>query len=514
MFTPKDPVPATHKAAHSTVGTLFRARASMQPQSVAVQHFGGELTYAELNLRVNRTANMLLSFGVSAGDRVAVLSENRVEYLELQLAVAKLGVIIACQNWRLAPDELSYCIGLVEPKIVFVSPENAKRIDGVDCGRARIIVFDAAYQAGVERADSGEPLFDIHPEQGLFILYTSGTTGRPKGAVISHRAEIARCLLKSAEFNIPRHRSSATWMPFFHMAGTEDAMGVLLTGGKAIILNGFDPAELATIVADEQIGWLRLMPGMIAPFISELRSRNIVVKGVDVCGTMADLVPPKQIAEITSLLSAPFVNSFGSTETGIAPASSGLIPVGVLPSDLGKTQTSYCEVRLVGEDDQDVPDGEPGEAIVRGPTLFSGYWNADEANAEDFRGGWFHMGDVFRRREDRKLDYLDRVKYMIKSGGENIYPAEIERVLLQDSRVAEAVVVKAKHEKWGEVPVAFVARREETLSEADLEAMCTQKLARFKKPNRYIFIKESDFPRNTTGKIVRLKLETLIDSAK
>ena len=145
-----------------------------------------------------------------------------------------------------------------------------------------------------------------------------------------------------------------------------------------------------------------------------------------------------------------------------------MIPVGEAPENLSKRQSPFCEVRLVDAGDTQVPDGAPGELCMRGPTLFSGYWRAPEVNAHEFRGGWFHMGDVFTRNPDGTLDFVDRVKYLIKSGGENIYPAEIERVMLEDARVADAAVVRRADDKWGEVPVAFVARRDETLSEDDL----------------------------------------------
>ena len=164
---------------------------------------------------------------------------------------------------------------------------------------------------------------------------------------------------------------------------------------------------------------------------------------------MADLVPPAEIAEVTTLLNAPYANTFGATETGCPPCSSNLIPVGVAPTRLSKQQSPFCEVQLVDAEDRDVPDGEPGELCMRGPTLFSGYWRAPETNAKDFRGGWFHMGDVFVRNPDGTLDFVDRVKYLIKSGGENIYPAEIERVLLQDKRVADAAVVRKRDPEMG-----------------------------------------------------------------
>ena len=175
-----------------------------------------------------------------------------------------------------------------------------------------------------------------------------------------------------------------------------------------------------------------------------------------------------RIAEVTELLQAPYLNSFGSTETGLPPATRALIAVGEIPLRLSKQQSAFCQVRLVDASDQDVAPGEPGELAIRGATLFSGYWQAEETNARDFRGGWFHMGDVFRRNDDGTLDFVDRAKYMIKTGGENVYPAEIERVLMSDTRITEAAVVRVADHKWGEVPVAFVSCRDASVTEADL----------------------------------------------
>jgi acyl-CoA synthetase (AMP-forming)/AMP-acid ligase II len=242
--------------------------------------------------------------------------------------------------------------------------------------------------------------------------------------------------------------------------------------------------------------------------------RNVKPRGVRLCGVMADLVPREKIAEITRLLGAPYSNTFGATETGCPPGAASLIPIGVAPEKLSKTQSAHCEVRLVDPDDHDVPDGTPGELCMRGPTLFSGYFRAAEVNAHDFRGGWFHMGDVFVRNEDGTLDFVDRVKYLIKTGGENVYPAEIERVLLSDPRVADAAVVRRRDAKWGEVPVAFVARRDDSLSEADLYQRCRGELAGYKQPKDIVFIAFDAFPRSTSGKVQRHELEKLISTEK
>jgi fatty-acyl-CoA synthase len=255
------------------------------------------------------------------------------------------------------------------------------------------------------------------------------------------------------------------------------------------------------------------MPGMVGRFADLLEARKSRVRGVRVCGVMADLVPPTDLARITTLLQAPYANTFGSTETGCPPCSSSLVPIGVAPTRLSKTQSPFCEVRLVDPDDRDVPDGTPGEICVRGPTLFSGYWphHNTDVEARDFRGGWFHMGDVFVRNGDGTLDFVDRVKYLVKTGGENVYPAEIERVILGDPRVVEAAVVRKKDARWGEVPVAFVARRDDTLAEQEIFARCRAELAGYKQPKAIHFLAYEAFPRSASGKVQRHELERLLE---
>jgi fatty-acyl-CoA synthase len=327
--------------------------------------------------------------------------------------------------------------------------------------------------------------------------------------VLSHRAEIARNLVVRAEFGVATGDGFAAWSPLYHMGAAECALGALMSGGKVITVDGFDRARLAEVVATEELGWLLLMPGMVGAFAAVLEERRVKPKGVKLCGVMADLVPPAEIARITRLLGAPFANTFGATETGCPPCSSNRIPVGVVPVRLSKEQSPFCEVKLVGPGGEEVPDGTPGELCLRGPTLFSGYYRADDTNAHDFRDGWFHMGDVFVRNPDGTLDFVDRVKYLIKSGGENIYPAEIERVLLRDPRVMEAAVVRRPDLRWGEVPVAFVARRDPALGADELYKLCRAELAGFKQPKDIRFIREDQFPRSASGKVQRHELEKL-----
>ncbi|HET6600305.1 MAG TPA: AMP-binding protein [Burkholderiaceae bacterium] len=495
-----------------SVADLLRKQARAHPDAIALTDGLRTFSFAQLEARVRQLAQALRGQGISGGDRVAILSENCVEYVELQLAAAKLGAIVACLNWRLADDELRHCIHLATPALLVVSPRHAPTLDRIAHGVPKLIELGEAFERLRDAApadDADDVADEVSPEAGLVILYTSGTTGLPKGALISQRAMVARALAFAADYGITASDGYIVWSPLFHMAATDFALATLMLGGKVIVHDGLDVPWLCETLARERIGWLLAMPGMIEALIDGLRTRRTKVRSVRMVGAMADLVPLRQIAELTRLVDAPYLNTFGSTETGLAPASGDLLAVGQVPQSLAKRESGLCSVRLVDADDRDVPLEVPGEMALRGPTLFSGYWQADEVNAHDFRGGWFHMGDMFVRHADGTLDFVDRLKYLIKSGGENIYPAEIERVLLAHAMVADAVVVRKRDERWGEVPVAFVAVRDGALDAAALTQWCRERLSSYKVPREIRFVEEPMLPRSSTGKIQRHEVERL-----
>lgn len=503
------PTALPSSAAQLSVGGLFLQQVRRTPDRIALECGDQRLSYRELDARVDRLANGLRALGVAPGDRVAILSENRLEYVEMELAAARLGVILACQNWRQSDEELQYCIRLVTPRLLMYSQRYAETAQRLDHGVAQRFNLDTDYDALLAGAADTDPQPDerIDPEAGLVILYTSGTTGMPKGALISQRAMLARAMISRVDGATLPTDSFIAWAPLFHMVSTDSVFATLLQGGKVIVMDGLQVEALVRITATEFIGHLTLMPGMVDRVIAEIERSGLQPKGARSIGCMADLVPPDQIARVTTLYNAPFRNSFGSTETGAAPASRGVIAIGDVPARLSKQQNSFCEIRLVDPDDVEVADGQPGELAFRGPSLFSGYWGADEVNAVEFRGGWFHMGDVFVRNPDGTLDFVDRRKYLIKSGGENIYPAEIERVLLGCAGVLEAVVVRRPDARWGEVPVAFVATSDPAPDAMALIAHCRTRMASYKLPKDVVFIGFDDFPRSTTGKVKRHELE-------
>lgn len=498
----------TFQSGQSSLAALFSSTAEAHAQMDAIVDGDKVLSYQMVEEKSGQLAQFLLDQGLNCGDRVGILARNCSEYLLLELAAAKCGVIVAALNWRQSDRELTHCIKLVSPKLIIAQPEYLPVLQRLEIGTAPVIAVDDEFDARLSAFAPlpAQPLAG-NGEAGLVILYTSGTTGMPKGALVSHRAMIARAAVFVSDLNLPRGSNFVAWAPMFHMASTDHSLATLLRGGTVFVVDGYQPDVLMDLIAQHTVGWFVLMPGMVGEFAELCRARGLKPKGITACGAMADLVPREEIAAATTALSTPYVNSFGATETGLPPATANLIGVGEAPERLPKRQSAFIELRLVDPDDRDVEPGEPGEVALRGPTLFSGYWMAEETNAHDFRNGWFHMGDVMRRLPDGTLEYVDRLKYMIKSGGENIYPAEVELVLSQNPKVSEAVVVRCADAKWGEVPVAFIVGGGEALTEEEVIDTCRGQLAGYKLPKQVHFIDADDLPRSTTGKIQRHELE-------
>lgn len=484
---------------HTTVYGLFRQRALHHPNADALIQGDHIRSYADTLAEVDAIAAGLAYLGVGHGDRVSILSENRPEFLMVILACAKIGAIAACQNWRLSPTELEYCIGLVDPKLVICSGRYGEIGRSLATTARQYVAID-----GLGRDGNVEPAAQI--EDLLLIMYTSGTTGLPKAAAISHRAEIARMCVHRMDLDVTHGDAFVAWPPMCHMAGTDHSLAMLMSGNPVIVTDGLDLEAIGSAIRDYPLGFLALVPGMIDQLLDNVKRRGIRPRSVRSIGTMADLVPANTLVEVTEYFQAPYMNSFGSTESGLGPLSGNKVAIGTAPARLPKTLTSLSELRLIDDDWNDAATGQIGEACARGPMSFSGYWANPDATAAVFRDGWFRMGDLFQPEDDGFI-FVGRSKYLIKSGGENIYPAEIERLLLADKRVEEATVVRRPDEKWGEVPVAFVARNDPSMDEAEIERICRASLAGYKRPRDVRFIEVDAFPRNATGKILREELE-------
>lgn len=465
--------PAPQSASRTDVYQLFRNRGSALPDAIAIEDSDERTTYAALLCRVDQLAGHFAELDLNAGERIAVLSRNRREYVEVQLAAAATGLIVACLNWRLLAAELRHCVTLVSPRLIITELDLQELLDQTP--NIPTLTLGREYEDALTQAPPFHPVPTRPRKRAGHSVYQRhhwpAQGGSPKPS-------------------------------------SDHALSTLLRGGTVVMIDGYDPDAICRSIETHRIGWLVLIPGMIESFIAHVKEKGITPIGIRVCGAMADLVPPHQISEITTLLNAPYLNSFGSTETGLPPATRTTIPISVAPQTLSKQISAFCEIRLVDETDQDVPVGTPGELLMRGPTLFSGYWNDDATNTEAFRDGWFHLGDVFRRNADGTLDFADRAKYLIKTGGENVYPAEIERVLMTDPNVTDAAVIRVRDDRWGEVPVAFVSRSCDTVTQDMIMAACRASLAAYKLPREIHFIAFEDFPRSTSGKIQRHVLES------
>ena len=257
--------------AAASLAELFRERARSQPHAPAVSDGKDTLSYSQLAARVSQLAAGLRAAGLQPGERIAVLSENRLEYVELQLTAATLGAIVACLNWRLAADEQQHCIRLVEPRMIFVSPRHAPALADIAHGVPQVLGFGDDFERLRRAGTAPEAWPDIDPETGLVILYTSGTTGLPKGALISQRAMLARAMVYASDYGIGRTHSYIAWSPLFHMAATDHALATLLLGGHLHIADGLDLERIGAVLMREPVGWLLAMPGVIDPLLDALR---------------------------------------------------------------------------------------------------------------------------------------------------------------------------------------------------------------------------------------------------
>lgn len=500
--------PETLQAGFADLSAWIAAVTKRQGDQVALDDGTRVLCYREFDERANRAAQALIALDIRRGERIAVLSENRFEYLELAVAAARTGTILCALNWRFSAAEIAHCIELTQPRLVFVSARHVGTLADLDVTG---IHFGDTYEALLEAASDRAPSHSPAPEDGHIILYTSGTTGASKAALISHRAEVARMMLGRIDSMLEPGDNFVAWAPLFHMVALEHALHVLALGGTVHIVDGADIDRIVDLALTVPQWWLVLLPGMIDRVVESVGRRGRTPAPIKIVGALADLVSADLVADTSRLFRAPYWNTFGSTETGMLPFAGTRFAVGERPVSLAKAASSCHLFKLVDDDDQPVSRGQPGEVAVRGPTIFSGYWQAEATNQQEFRGGWFHMGDVFVEREDGRYDYVDRAKYLIKTGAENVYPAEIERVLMLDPRVLEAVVVRRPDTKWGEVPVALVCCKSPTPPVEELFALCQANLARYKQPKEIRFVaSQDDFPRSTSGKVQRQALEKAI----
>ena len=503
------------QAAGGTVDALFRRAFRVFAARTAVASEDAHWTYARLGERSRRLANGLAALGFRRGDRLAVLCETRPEYVECYAALASLGVTLVALNVRLHPDELRYCLEKARPTGLVVSgplaPIAAQLRPALNVVRHWFALDGAdgfeSYESLLARSTDDERPVVAEPEDIHNILFTSGTTGRPKGAMVSQRAAAVRGLRLAQWFRLSESDGFVGWLPLFHCGGDESLYATLLTGGTYATLRKADTETMFRMISRDRLTWTLLLPGVITNFLNHPKRADYDLTSFRLAGGYANMMP-HVVEELCRQCRCEFFDAFGQTEVSYVLAHVFVKP-GETPT-LRKWPTPLLDVRIVDDALNEQPVGVPGECVVRGPSVMSGYLDDDAANAEVFRGGWLHTGDVLVRHEDGSLTYVDRRKYLIKTGGENVYPAEVEAVLAGHPSVQEVCAFGVPDPHWGEtIKVVVVKRPGCEVTPAELVALCRAELASFKRPRYVQFVRAEDLPRSTTGKLQRHELARL-----
>jgi acyl-CoA synthetase (AMP-forming)/AMP-acid ligase II len=480
--------------------------------------FGEErLTYAELAGRARRTAAALAHAGAHRGDVVGALLHNSLDFLEVMLGADYLGAVFMPLNWRLAPPEVAYIVGHAGTSVLVSEPELEPMIEPVrgelTCSLVRAGANGSDGWNGLdEMRAAAEPLSGPEPtEPGdlLRLMYTSGTTARPKGVMITHGNLDAKCLAHVAELGLGREDRGLIAGPLYHVGALDLTFTTLLyLGCYQRILRKFATVEVLDAIERERLSTIWLAPAMVKLLLDDesLPGRDVSSMRVIIDG--GEKMPLPLIDRLlTSFPGAWFADAYGLTET---VSGDTFLNKGKERDKLGSVGKPVFNVdlRLVKDDGTEAAAGEEGEIVIRGPKVSVGYWRDPEATARAHRDGWFRTGDVGVFDADGYLYIVDRLKDMILSGGENVASLEVERVLYEHEAVAEVAVVGRPHERWGEVPVAFVVLHDgATVDEDELLTFCRERLARYKAPKAVTFV--DVLPRNPSGKVLKRELREL-----
>ncbi len=498
-----------------TLDELPRRQARERPDDPAIVFGGRTTSFAELDRAANRVANALAAEGVGEGGRVAILAKNTDRWFELFFGALKLGAALVPVNFRLAAPEVAYILDDAKAEILFVDPDHtglaAEAAGGLATVR-KIVRFDGArgewpdYLAWRDAAPDTDTGRHATLEEVAVQMYTSGTTGRPKGAQLTHR-NIAFLLAEgSAPLGYSARDVNLTCMPLFHIAGNSIGLIGLHHGARGILLPEAEPEAILRAIQEEGVTRTLFVPAVILFLMQHPRCKDTDFSTLEMVSYGASPIPFDLLRQAVDTMGCDFIQLYGLTETTgmitwLPPADHDGGPrmksVGIA--------TPGSEVRVVDAEGRDCAPGEVGEVVIRSPQTMIGYWNLPEATAAAIRDGWFHSGDAGYMDADGYLYLYDRIKDMIISGGENVYPAEVESVLFEHPAVADVAVIGVPDDKWGEVGKAVVVLADgQDADEAELLAFARERVAHFKAPKSAAFV--DALPRNPSGKLLKREL--------
>ena len=496
-----------------------------RPAKEAIRELGTQrrFSYADLDSRADAMAAYCASIGLGRGDRVALLAHNGVEYFDVQFSCVRTGAIAVLLNWRLTVVELEYILNDSSPKLLIhdVAFTDAARALQHQCGIEHLLCIDTSagtsaatnpYEAVIagflgQRGPAGIS-DDLTHDDVSTIMYTSGTTGHPKGAMITHGMNFWNCINLGIPAGVGLDTVHLSVLPLFHTGGLNCYSNpVLHAGGTVVIMRTFDPGRALEVIGDPAHGITHFF-AVPAPYQFMLQHPDFAttdlsrLRSAGVGGAPCALT----ILEAWAARGVLLMQGYGMTET--SPACIFLDPADAVRK-LGSTGKAlmHTEMRIVNDDGGNCGPNEIGELWVAGPNITPGYWNRPDATASSFEGRWLKTGDAARADDEGFIFIVDRWKDMYISGGENVYPAEVENVLYQLPQVAEAAVIGVPNEKWGEVGLAvLVLKPGQELDRATVVGYCGERLARFKVPYDIAII--AALPRNATGKVLKRELRT------
>jgi fatty-acyl-CoA synthase len=509
-----------------TLSESLATHARTQPHKLAVRDSRRSLSYAQWDERASRLASALLNLGLERGDRVALLAHNTIEWLEIYAGLARAGLVAVPLNFRLAGPEIRYIVGHADARAVIVQDSLRSVIEPI---RAQLPVeADRFIHFGGAATPPGwrgyETLMASTPESTagaapaatwpappsgdeLFaLMYTSGTTGRPKGAMRNHRGNAQIAWATAMEFGLTRDDVGLLVMPLCHANSLYFALTFAMLGATIVVHDRarFDAAELLALLARERITFTSLVPThyiLMLDLLGTERARHDLSRVGKLLISSAPARRETKLAILKLFPNGRLFELYGSTEAGWVTL---LRPDEQIThgGSVGREWAGSGAIRLLDDHGREVPDGEVGELHSRTAYVFSGYWQNPEKTREAFRGEWCSVGDLARRDEHGFIHLVDRKSHMIISGGENIYPSEVEAVLAAHPAVKDVAVVGLPDATWGEAVQAVLVLRPGAQATADeLQAWCRERIAGFKRPKGYHVIAEADMPRTATGKI-------------
>ena len=500
----------------NNLGLFLSKRAFLSPDREAYvdSHSGLRLTYRQLDARSNRLANALREDGVTEGERVGLLLMNSAEFMEAYFALAKIGAVVVPLNWRLVPDELEFILKDSGTRRLIFDADFVDAVADLQSRGSRTDVvqwlqvtangecahFAIDYAGFRDAAAQTQPICNTADQDMLYIMYTSGTTGLPKGVVHTHASAIWAIITIAANADYRDGDRYLGALPMFHVGALTPLAVNVYRGATSVVMRSFDPVLAWQLIEREKITTGLAVPAMLN-FMIQVEGFRDRFDYSTLRWMMTGAAPvPIALTRKYADLGIGMLQVYGLTESCgpacVMDAENALRK----PGSTGKA-FFHTDVKLVNEQGETCAPGEAGELLVRGLHVMREYWHRPEATAETIVDGWLHTGDIAVMDEEGFVSIADRIKDMIISGGENVYPAEIEGLLMSHPDIVEAAVIGQASERWGESPLAIVVRRGDSLTEAEVLEFCRGKLAGYKRPRAVVFVEQ--IPRNPSGKILK-----------